>query len=245
MTVKGSKAYEWRVQKHQPHLKMVVSVVFTVMLLVTAASMFYFGYRLGAAGEEEAELALASAQKKLDSIIDGRQDLEQALENVKLGGQVDRQSLEAVRKEVLELRSNIAALEEDNQFYRNLMAPTKNKRGLNFGTIELSASEAPRTYAFKVVVQQLAVSHQVLKGSMTFTIVGRDSNGVKVYALADLSKTVEAVNIKLRFKYFQTVEGEIVLPEGFEPEKIELVARSTGSKPTNIEKRLAWLVQES
>ena len=106
-------------------------------------------------------------------------------------------------------------------------------------------TERPRTYRYKVVVQQLATQHQVLTGTLNFNVVGRQSGEAKVLALKDLSSNVDTDAIKLRFKYFQNVEGELMLPEGFEPERIELEARPSGSSSTVIEKRLTWQAQNA
>jgi len=65
------------------------------------------------------------------------------------------------------------------------------------------------------------------------------------FKLRELSESVSTDTVKLRFKYFQTVKGELTLPVGFDPEAIELVARSIGSEAVTIEKRFGWLVEES
>lgn len=165
--------------------------------------------------------------------------------NAKLGAEVDRKSLEDVRQEVIDLKAAIASLEEENQFYRNLMTPDGDTRGLSFGPVEIVQTERPRTYRYKVVVQQLATQHELLNGTLKFKVVGRQDGEAKVMALKELSSTIDSADIKLRFKYFQNVEGELVLPEGFEPERIELEARPAGSSSGVIEKRLTWLAQNA
>ena len=48
----------------------------------------------------------------------------------------------------------------------------------------------------------------------------------------------------LRFRYFQAVEGELSLPEGFEPEGV--VVTATAVKPGNAEVReqFSWQTRE-
>lgn len=75
-------------------------------------------------------------------------------------------------------------------------------------------------------------------------LVGRQAGERVVLPLKDVSNDIEATNIKLGFKYFQNIEGDLVLPDGFEPERIELEARSSQPSVTKIEKRYGWLVQE-
>ena len=91
--------------------------------------------------------------------------------------------------------------------------------------------------------------HQLLKGYLEFTIVGRqideDSQPKKqTVPLRDISKDVSVVRIPLRFKYFQRLEGELELPAKFEPELIEIKAVSTSKGSAVVEKKFSWLVQE-
>ena len=77
-------------------------------------------------------------------------------------------------------------------------------------------------------------------------MVGRETDGeVRSFALKDLSNDVSGDQIRLGFRYFQNVTGEMVLPEGFTPERIELVSKSTGRDAVEVEKKFGWLVQQS
>lgn len=244
-TVKGSKEYQWRVVKYRPRLKIWLALGVAAIFLITVQGAFWIGQGTVAGGHDRAHSDLVAVRKKLDSSREAEQALRRELENAKLGTEVDRQSLEDVRRELLQLKSDLASLEEENQFYRNLMAPAGNQRGLNFGVVELADSEQARVYRYKVVMQQLATQHELLTGTLNFNIVGRQDGEVRVLGLHEVSGDVDSANIKLRFKYFQTIEGRLALPDGFEPERIELEARSTGKNATTIDKRFGWLVRES
>ena len=46
--------------------------------------------------------------------------------------------------------------------------------------------------------------------------------------------------IRLRFKYFQNVEGEIVVPDGFVPEKIEISAVAEAPVAKRVDQEFEW-----
>lgn len=243
--VKGSKQYSLRVVKYRP----VFWWTMILFCLVLTVLMIFFSYQIGIArGLDDKEKTLADVAQ-LDGVLQESQnrvkELEQQLANIKLGAQVDRQSNEDVRQEVIALKEQLAQLEEDNSFYRNLMAPTQNKSGLTFGAVEIGDTDIARNYRYKVVMQQLATNHQLLNGTLKVTVFGKLNGFETSYPLHELSPQVSAPNVKLRFKYFQTVEGRLELPDGFEPERIELVARSTGKDAVTVEKRFGWLVEET
>lgn len=243
--VKGSKQHNLKVIQHRPWVRFLYVLITVSITTAAAVGSYYFGYTRGMAGQEEALNSVANLTAELNVKNTALRAAEQELANIKLGAEVDRQSSEDVRQEVIALKEQLAALEADNSFYRNLMAPTENKRGLNFGVIELGATDVNRKVHYKFVMQQLATNHQLLKGSLEVVLIGKQNNLEARYHLSDLSPSVGGKSIKLRFKYFQTIEGDLVLPEGFDPERIELTAKSTGKNSVTIEKRLGWLVEES
>ena len=51
---------------------------------------------------------------------------------------------------------------------------------------------------------------------------------------------INDVDIKFRYRYFQDFKGEVVLPEGFTPDQIQVVAQSVGSSAARIEKTYNW-----
>lgn len=243
--VKGTKAHHLKVVRDRPVMRLLVIAAVCIICVTAIRAAYWYGHKQGMSRQERSFDKIVSIRTELENASSAENELRQALENAKLGAEVDRKALEDVRVEMLELKSQLASLDEENQFYRNLMAPAGNQRGLTFGAMEIAATERPRTYRYKVVMQQLATNHEVLNGTLSFNIIGRQEGVLSVLALRDVSRDVDSLNIKLRFKYFQNIEGELVLPEGYEPERIELEARSTGSQSTTIDKRFGWLVQET
>lgn len=184
-------------------------------------------------------------QQKLEEKNRELKSLSQQVANLELAREVDQASNEGVRQEVISLKSEIARLEEDIKFYRGLMAPTDNQGGLTIGAVDVLSTGVPRQYDFKIVMQQLATNHQLLNGTLSVNIVGHDNGIARVIPLKELSEQVADTDIKLRFKYFQNITGQLQLPAGFEPERIEVQARSTGKNAARAEKKFGWLVQES
>lgn len=242
--VKGSKEYQWSVVKARPQARASVVLGLAAVIALAVAGAYWFGQKQAMYGYGRAQRDLAAVRAELEDVRKGEQNLRQLKENAALGAEVDRKSLDEVRQQVIDLKAQIADLEEENQFFRNLMSPDGEQNGLNFGPVEIVHTDRPRTFRYKVVMQQLAAQHELMTGTLSINVVGHQDGAVKVLPLSQLSSGVEGTNIKLRFKYFQNIEGEMVLPEGFEPERIELEARSGGSNAA-VEKRFAWLVQSA
>lgn len=243
--VKGSKSARLVVVPYRPYLRLVVGLGVALLVVLVATGSYILGSYRGVTEDGQAASERDQLRRELRQKMAESEALSQQVANLKLASEVDRASSEEVRGRVIELRGQIAALEEDIAFYRGLMAPTESRSGLTIGSVDIISTGVPRRYDFKVVMQQLATNHQVLNGSLRVTVVGRDGEAVRTMSLGELSPQVDEEEVKLRFKYFQNIEGQIELPEGFEPERIELQARSTGRNATSVEKKFGWLVHES
>ena len=85
----------------------------------------------------------------------------------------------------------------------------------------------------------------MLKGFVKVNIVGNLDKELKHMPLWSVSQQIDKEKIKLRFKYFQEIEGELELPSGFQPQRVEVIAHASGKKPTQVEKTYEWKVGES
>jgi hypothetical protein len=64
------------------------------------------------------------------------------------------------------------------------------------------------------------------------------------YPLSELSADLEESVVALRFRYFQAVEGELMLPEGFEPNGISVVANVSSPRKAEAREQYPWQLQE-
>ena len=164
----------------------------------------------------------------------------QQLVNLQVGSKVDRKSVEEIRLTVAELQQRIAELTEENTFYKGLMAPSEREQGLSIRDWTVFPQAEGNRYHYKLVVQQVVRKHALLKGHVTVDLVGVVDGTEKRLPLAKISEQAETERLKLRFKYFQTIEGELQLPAGFRPQRVEVVAQASAPKYARVDKQFVW-----
>lgn len=242
--VKGSKILRVKVIEYR--LRNIILSIFAIglALAVAVVASYFYGHKLGMSGQQQALKDVTRLSGELHEQQASVRRLEQQLANAKTFVEVDRKASEDVRQEVILLKDEIARLEEENNFYRGLMAPNEQARGLTLGAVELVSTSSERRYVYKVVVQQLASRHNLLSGNLSYAVLGTRAGEAMRIPLKDLSDTVSTEKIKLRFKYFQVVEGELVLPDGFDPDGVAIKASTTGANAQTVEKKFGWLVEE-
>ncbi|MGD8174717.1 DUF6776 family protein [Marinimicrobium sp. ARAG 43.8] len=242
--VKGSKQCRMVVVRYRPWRPVFWTLFVLVVMAAGVAASFYWGHYKGVIEQADAVAERDRLRIEVADLSRETEQLRQQVANLRLGTQVDQQASEEMRNQVIALKEEVAALEEDITFYRGLMSPGENNSGLTIGSLNVLATDNPRQFEYKLVIQQLATDHQVLSGQLNFNIVGRQEGALETLSLYQLSEQVEGEDIRLRFRYFQNIEGRLTLPEGFEPERIELVAASSGRNAETVEKKFGWLVQE-
>ncbi|MEH6569415.1 MAG: DUF6776 family protein [Halioglobus sp.] len=236
--------YQTVVKRHHVRRREIQVVVAAVLMAVLLAMGFYLGQRAAYSGMgidpkkyRDMQLAQPATDQKFEL-------MESELDISGTRSEVDRVALEMVRQELAAQKEQILKLEESLRFYRSLMAPDDIAKGLTLRPIELIATGTDNRFAYRIVAQQEARKHGLLKGSLSVKVAGVVEGQPLQISLAELSEAVEDENIALRFRYFQAIEGELVLPHNFEPKAISIVARATSPKKVEINQEFPWSVQE-
>ena len=162
----------------------------------------------------------------------------------KHGSELERRASERVRQENIQLQNRVSELEEAVTFYKSIMAPKKNDKGLRIERLEITPTYNSSRYKYKVVMIQVADNRSYISGKVTMNLWGVREGQKLSIPFDAMTNDMDASGAQFKFRYFQDVEGEINVPGDFIPEQIEVIAQSKGRKATRLEKRFDWKVQE-
>ncbi len=182
---------------------------------------------------EQQRVSIAQLQEEKQALINSSKQL-------LLAQSIDKQTIESIRKSLRDQRQELGELEKELKFYRGLMTPDDRQRGLSIREFHVEKDERPRAYLFSLVMQQLTTQHKQLTGHVSVTITGKQNDIDFSHPLSSLSEDVGEDGIALSFKYFQIIEGRIVLPEGFHPIAIMIYAESEGKTKQKVRQTIAW-----
>ena len=111
------------------------------------------------------------------------------------------------------------ALQKDIAFYQQVMAPELTMQGFVIDAFNVEKTLSDRVYRFEVVMLQRDKIKNTLKGNLDITLVGSEAGQSKQYSLASLLVDPQQT-LTFGFKYFQVLDGQIQLPEQFQPERV-------------------------
>ena len=115
---------------------------------------------------------------------------------------------------------------------------------MTIGQLDISATNSECRFRYKLVLrQQDADGDTFLTGHVNVNLVGRQGADQVILPLREVSENVDELDIRLRFKFFQSIEGELALPEGFEPERIQIAAVAAEPVAKSIDQNFSWVVE--
>lgn len=214
------------------------------IILLCAAGGLYGGYSMGIHDQTNAVSErdqLVIKKSELDKKII---ELQEQVAIFKHGSELEKQATERVRQENVQLQNRVSELEEAVTFYKGIMAPKKNDKGLRIEKAIFEATKDPNRIRYKIVVTQVADNRSYVAGRVKINVHGLDNGEKKALSVATLSEDMESDGAKFKFRYFQDIVGEFELPDGFVPEHVEVIAQSTGRKAMRLEKKFDWLLEE-
>ncbi len=219
-----------------------------LLLVVIASAVILVALVSGAGGTLRLYMDAAAENSGLRELVSRQgkelEELRQWRAENSTRGEVDAAALEMVRRELASQQETIAELERGIRFYKSLMAPGELAEGLNVRSIDFTPGEHEAHYSFRILVQQNARKHALMTGTAQVVVLGTLDGQAVEYNLAEWSEQLPNTDIRLRFKYFQAIDGELALPSGFVPEMVKVTARSTKPRRSEVSAEFPWSVQE-
>lgn len=220
-------------------------IIWSICLLLTAVLCFAAGYYRGIRQnwhmvEQRSEMKAEIAQLQLK--------LQQQQEEAAIhrhGSDLERQASERVRKENIALQDRVAELEEAVAFYKGIMAPEGDEKGLRIERLEVVRTTSKKRFKYKVVMTQVADNGNYIKGNIKMNLLGTRQGTRETIPFDRIAKDWSGGDgAPFNFRFFQDVGGELVVPDEFVPEQVEVIAQSKGRKAVRLERRFEWKLNE-
>jgi len=236
-TVKGSKQYQMVVVPYRPAYRALTFMAFLAVLGLFYWLIFEHGKKQGMALKVEWINEKSLIREELiraNGMID---KMRQEIAVLKVSGVIDGKANEEVRQTIESLQELNAELNEEVRFYKGVMAPNFAKKGLRIEKLDITA-DSERSVKYSLLLTQVVDEHAWLQGEVKISVRGQDGAEEKNLVLSELD-TEKSDAVRFRFRYFQNINGRMVLPDGFEPREVMIVAQASGGKQ-QLKKDFNW-----
>jgi hypothetical protein len=150
--------------------------------------------------------------------------------------QISRAANLEVQETLAERDEEIAALRADVAFYERLVGATGQRRGLSVHAAEFQP-EAGGSWRYTLTLTQNLNRGAISAGRLRFAVEGVAEGALKTIDWDTLRQADKAPGQAYSFRYFQKLEGSIVLPAGFTPQRVRVTLDGGGGP---IDATLPW-----
>ncbi len=206
-----------------------------IAILVLVAVIALGGWVLwralaGSTGDGPTPAQLRGQQQRIES-------LEQQVATLSRSDQISRDANRDLQATLSERDEEIAGLRADVAFYERFVGATAQRRGLSVHELSLQRQDE-QAWHFTATLTQNLNRGAVNAGRLLVSVEGTDAGKLRRLGWADLRQQANAPGVPYSFKYFQQVEGDLLLPPGFKP--VRVIARLVPQGGAAVEQSFPW-----
>lgn len=150
--------------------------------------------------------------------------------------QVAKAALAELQSTLRDREEEIAGARADLAFYGRLVGGAR-REGLSVHAIHLEPVAGSRAWNFTVTLTQNFKRGAQTSGQLTLSVSGIRDGKLETLDWRQLAAASDEAGIGFEFKYFQQVQGTIMLPEGFEPNRVRATVDGAGG---HGEQEFSW-----
>ncbi|MGH8050971.1 MAG: DUF6776 family protein [Arenimonas sp.] len=187
-----------------------------------------------------------SVGQHVEQIKENEQQLKQAqqqLATLRRSEQISRNANTELQSTLSDRDEEIEGLRADVAFYERLVGATAQRRGLNVHDIQF-APEVGGTWHFTATVTQNLNRGAISQGTMRFSVEGISSGRLKTVPWEVLVQKSDVGGKPYSFRYFQELDGSVLLPTGFTPQRVKVTLRGNNGQSDQVFPWNAKKVQE-
>lgn len=165
------------------------------------------------------------------------EELEQRVTTLARSDQISREANRELQGALAEREEQVAGLRAEVAFYERFVGSTAQRRGLTVHELQLRPGEG-QVWHFSATLTQNLERGQPSEGGLTLVVEGSRNGRYEELGWSELRQRDAASPLEYSFRYFQQVQGDIVLPKGFTPARVTVRAAPAGGSA--VEQSFPW-----
>lgn len=206
---------------------------FSMIVLAALGIAVWVGYEIG-----NARLGfLEQERERLHARVERTQSLNEQLEYqvniLRVERDVDRVAITNLQRELRQAHDDSAEIRRELAFFQRVMAPELDADGVTIDSLSLiEAGEG--IFHFRLILLQLDRAQQSLTtGNYRITLHGRYDGEPIEYDVLELAGIEnDSGERDFAMNYFSRLDGTFLVPEGLEPELVQVQVRVRGGRQT-------------
>lgn len=222
----------------KPRVPLVVKLMAGTVLSILIAASHWYVYRIGL---DQVDVAgLQNERKELQQQIGAMQlrnaVLKESIARAERQLQIDATAYAEISTSLEKSAKQINELHEELIFYRSIISPSDNRAGIQIQDLSIQRSVAQHQYHYTLVLIQALKHDKLVHGVVNINVEGVQEGKKKLLKSAEIGIQSDRV----KFKYFQNLEGVIELPSNFMPVRVQVSVRTSRKNARILERWYPW-----
>ncbi len=225
------------IRRHAPVRTVVLRTATMLIGLFALYVVFEFGRY--SAGFDRA--SASQDRKQLEQVIAGLKGQIQQLhvqiaqlQTLQAGTARERQE---VAQEIAALQAQVDRDRQDLAVYRGVIAPASSGASLQVQQLRIAAGDAANHFVAHLTLMQGGKPDATVSGDVSVRVMG-ELHG----AAAAVDALGSAAKGAVSFRYYQTVDYQIALPDGFHPSDVHVTVRDSRTNAAAVTQSFPWSV---
>jgi hypothetical protein len=226
------------VKPHNPRVRVALWTAAAAGCVTLIAGAYFFGEWRGGYERFAARAQIAALTQSRDTFARANGDLRQQMVFLKRSMDIDRTAQTHVQEANAKLQSQVVDLQKQLSFYRDIITPANGTRaGVRVQALTLVADGAPHHFHYSVVLMQAPRHDRTTSGTMTLRVLGKRDGKDAALDFAALDGKAARM---FKFRYFENLQGDLKLPAGFSPERVEVTVTPKGRHSDPLTRDFDW-----
>jgi len=211
---------------------------------MSAYLVFEFGRIRGGYDIIEAAAERQVFEERIMALDDEIISLRQDVARLEKHEEIDREAYKLVEGSLTSLQAKIQEQRDAIAFYRGIVSPSDGKSGLRVQDLKLTRGKAEREFNLRLVLVQAKQHDRKVSGDVNLSVQGNQDGIETSYTFTQLIPADADKKWAFSFRYFQDFDRQLVLPDGFTPERIRVEVRSKTRSIASIEESYTWATSQ-
>lgn len=210
----------------------------SLLLLVVVA---HLGYRYGNYAAEEQHQQITGMSESIADLNQENHSLTRQLNILGVELEVARLANQRSQHVIEDEEDTSARLRKELSMYQKVMAPELNEDGFSVNSVKIAKTGATNTYRLSLILVQQNKNKGYMKGSVELALKGSVNGKMEYVDLVPMLRPEEKT-LAFSFRYFELVDGEFSIPEGFQPEQLIVNShiRTSKKRRADLERTFSW-----
>ncbi len=229
----------YQVKQYDPSRRWVQIVLGIIGIAVLCWGAYELGDRLSGYTNEQQKQEIQRLRNQVSQLETQRTEslLKQAF--LERSSQVESQAALELKQTLNSLESKIRKLQKEVAFYKGIVAPSSVESGLRLQDFRLSEGAKHGAFDYRLVLTQIRGKDRVARGMVSLNVHGKRDGKTATLTQSELNEN-DGDAKKFAFKYFQDIEGSLVIPVGFVPASIQIKVTPKSKWLDAIEESYSW-----